>query len=406
MLTKEISYTVDITKKYNNLLNMQESVYVQDMYLSDDSVKNIHDLKDSQTSKNFYWDSTVVSMEDDEMESYFILDELGSPIELMDEDGFIRESYSYDEFGRMYTDESHQKTTPLQPFGFTGYQMDEAGGLYYAQARRYDAVNGRFVSKDSDRYVRKMQPYTWNQYLYCDNNPEKYVDPSGNVYIIFALNDGTDPDIPDGENELRALQQKDEIMQTYGLSDEDVVIVWVTNEDSFDEKFNETVNKYEYVDTVIIHTHGSENGLYGTQEAEGSSELINKDEIYKLDNSANIGKIVITACDTAHDADKNNNNFASELAKWFNETTIIASNGNVHISKEPIPRYVGQENLNNSGIDGSSDEPYGWYGFYYKDGILYYTYAGNVYCNEMELYDNYTLSSLLGLADNYNTSKE
>jgi len=62
MLTKEISYTVDMTKKYNNLLNMQESVYVQDMYLSGNSVKNIHDLKDSQTSKNFYWDNTVVSM--------------------------------------------------------------------------------------------------------------------------------------------------------------------------------------------------------------------------------------------------------------------------------------------------------------------------------------------------------
>jgi len=118
------------------------------------------------------------------MESYFILDELGSPIELMDEDGCIRESYSYDEFGRMYTDESHQGTTPLQPFGFTGYQMDEAGGLYYAQARRYDAVNGRFVSKDSDRYIRKMHPSSWNQYIYCDNNPEKYIDPSGNVYII------------------------------------------------------------------------------------------------------------------------------------------------------------------------------------------------------------------------------
>jgi len=24
--------------------------------------------------------------------------------------------------------ESYQVTTPLQPFGFTGYQMDEAGG--------------------------------------------------------------------------------------------------------------------------------------------------------------------------------------------------------------------------------------------------------------------------------------
>lgn len=36
----------------------------------------------------------------------------------------------------------------FQPFGYTGYQKEEAGGLYYAQARRYDADTGRFISED------------------------------------------------------------------------------------------------------------------------------------------------------------------------------------------------------------------------------------------------------------------
>jgi len=85
----------------------------------------------------------------------------------MDEDGFIRESYSYDEFGQatIHITENKVADTPLQPFGFTGYQMDEAGGLYYAQARRYDAVNGRFVSKDSDKYIRFSRPDSLNQYM-------------------------------------------------------------------------------------------------------------------------------------------------------------------------------------------------------------------------------------------------
>jgi len=58
----------------------QECVYGQDMYLSGNSTKSIYYSKESQTSKNFYGDSTVVSMEEEEMESYFILDELGNPI--------------------------------------------------------------------------------------------------------------------------------------------------------------------------------------------------------------------------------------------------------------------------------------------------------------------------------------
>jgi len=126
------------------------------------------------------------------MESYFILDELGSPIELMDEDGFIRESYSYDEFGQTTIHKtgnnladitvpqasSSIETTPLQPFGFNGYQMDEAGGLYYAQARRYDAVNGRFVSEDKIKgnlYI----PISINAYVYCYNQPINYIDLDG-----------------------------------------------------------------------------------------------------------------------------------------------------------------------------------------------------------------------------------
>ena len=96
--------------------------------------------------------------------------------------------YAFDEFGTNMFDEDvdeHEKS--LQPFGYTGYQMDEVSGLYFAQARRYDAWNGRFVSKDSDKFIKITRPDSFNQYLYCDNNPEKYIDPSGNKYYIFTI---------------------------------------------------------------------------------------------------------------------------------------------------------------------------------------------------------------------------
>lgn len=48
--------------------------------------------------------------------------------------------------------------------------MDEAGGQYFAQARRYDAGVGRFVSEDFIKGHIAV-PYTMNHYNYCWNRP-------------------------------------------------------------------------------------------------------------------------------------------------------------------------------------------------------------------------------------------
>lgn len=65
-----------------------------------------------------------------------------------------------------------------QPFGFTGYERDGISGLYYAQARRYDAKTGRFTSRDIIKgNISQMQ--SQNEYAYCLGNPLMYVDRDG-----------------------------------------------------------------------------------------------------------------------------------------------------------------------------------------------------------------------------------
>ena len=67
-----------------------------------------------------------------------------------------------------------------QPFGFTGYERDVVSGLYYAQARRYDAETGRFISRDMIKgNISQMQ--SQNEYAYCLGNPLMYVDRDGRV---------------------------------------------------------------------------------------------------------------------------------------------------------------------------------------------------------------------------------
>jgi RHS repeat-associated protein len=63
---------------------------------------------------------------------------------------------------------------------FTGQRLDQTG-LYYYNARYYDATIGRFISPDS--IVQSLaNPQTLNRYSYCLNNPLKYVDPSGHSF--------------------------------------------------------------------------------------------------------------------------------------------------------------------------------------------------------------------------------
>ena len=76
------------------------------------------------------------------------------------------------------------------PKEFTGQRLDSTG-LYYYNARYYDATIGRFISPDTE-IQNFTNPQNLNRYSYCLNNPLKYVDPSGyeHVYVTDeGLND-------------------------------------------------------------------------------------------------------------------------------------------------------------------------------------------------------------------------
>jgi len=68
------------------------------------------------------------------------------------------------------------------PFGFTGYQLDDITDMHYAQARYYAPKAGRFMAEDPihDRL---------NWYGYCNSNPLTFVDPTG----LFTDNPGFSP---------------------------------------------------------------------------------------------------------------------------------------------------------------------------------------------------------------------
>ena len=151
-----IRYTLDVTRQYHNLLQKTEN----------------------NVEQTYFWDGNVTGMEEEGREHFYFQDDLGSPMRLADEAGRSEETYGFDEFGNDIRTAKDIFKDSLQSFGFTGYQMDSAGGLYFAQARRYDAGVGRFVSEDFIKGHIAV-PYTMNHYNYCWNRPMDMVDLNG-----------------------------------------------------------------------------------------------------------------------------------------------------------------------------------------------------------------------------------
>ena len=135
--------------------------------------------------ENYVYDNNVVSMSKAGDDYFYMLDELGTGMYLTGTDGTVSDTYAYDEFGRSL-DPCTGKEKPqyqkqgniLQPLAFTGYQTDEMTESYFAQARFYNAGNGRFVSEDKVRGY-KNRPDSINHYLYCYNKPLRCLDLDG-----------------------------------------------------------------------------------------------------------------------------------------------------------------------------------------------------------------------------------
>ena len=158
--SRQITYTLDLTRQYYNLLERTEE----------------------NRSQRYFWDGNVAAYEENGERNYYLQDELGSPLRIEDESGFTRETYGYGAFG----EDLYGNQGVLQVFGYTGYQRDNVAGTYYAQAREYQAEVGRFVSEDFVGGVTG-HPYSINKYQYCAENPLAYIDLNGKFLITAIL---------------------------------------------------------------------------------------------------------------------------------------------------------------------------------------------------------------------------
>ena len=120
--------------------------------------------------------TTTVKLDDSKVTEkyYYHLDHLNSTKCVTKADGTLDVMYEYRAFGEQLKKLGGSAGSPTGEAKYTygGKELDDETNLYYFNARFYDATIGRFINVDP------IQDGT-NWYIYCNNNPLSFVDPTG-----------------------------------------------------------------------------------------------------------------------------------------------------------------------------------------------------------------------------------
>lgn len=120
---------------------------------------------------------------------YYHNDALGSPILATDQNGDVLWREEYSPYGSRLTHEARETDCSVGPCvqieslwdeknWYTGKFEETRLSLNYFGARWYDPELGRFISQDPVGFDQN-NIFSFNRYVYANNNPYKYVDPDG-----------------------------------------------------------------------------------------------------------------------------------------------------------------------------------------------------------------------------------
>ena len=165
----------------------------------------------NEVARNIYGTNLINRTVDVET-LYYLYNGHADVTALLDSDGIIVAYYYYDAFGNPVPEETDDGDID-NPIRYSGYQWDSETGLYYLNARFYDATIARFLQEDTywntsnsiygdnPQYIGNNpvpnQPaimQSLNKYVYVVNNPIKYYDPTGYNSLFI---DGVEYDIGD-----------------------------------------------------------------------------------------------------------------------------------------------------------------------------------------------------------------
>jgi len=119
-------------------------------------------------------------------DSFYLFDALGTTRQLSSTAGSVTDSYLYDSLGNNLS-ASGSTTNWFRFVGRAGYELDSDLSAYTLRVRAYTPTTGRFISRDPSSYGGPLVGSSYDLYTYADNNPVRYVDPSGHFPIPIVV---------------------------------------------------------------------------------------------------------------------------------------------------------------------------------------------------------------------------
>ena len=117
---------------------------------------------------------------------YYVLNQQGDVMALLDSSGNWVVKYTYDAWGNILTTTASTEAMRLtlakyNPLRYRGYVYDRETGLYYLQSRYYNPEWGRFINADNPEIIDGANDSLLenNLFSYCFNNPVNMTDESG-----------------------------------------------------------------------------------------------------------------------------------------------------------------------------------------------------------------------------------
>jgi RHS repeat-associated protein len=109
---------------------------------------------------------------------YYLADHLGNNRIVVNQSGTVTQKNHYYPFGMAFAEKFDNGTK--QPYKYNDKELDQMHGLnlYDYHVRQYESAIGRFTTVDplAEKY------YSISPYVYCANNPMRYIDPTGMFY--------------------------------------------------------------------------------------------------------------------------------------------------------------------------------------------------------------------------------
>ena len=226
---------------------------------------------------------------------YYNRDHLGSIREVVDASGKVKQVTNYYPFGAPYADTSSSTNPDFQPYKYNGKELDRMHGLdtYDYGARQHDPILCRWDRMDPlcEKY------YGTSPYVYCKDNPVKFVDIDGYAPgDFFKTKDDAAKDFGLFYNGQSIRERREYGSTIYIIKNNNGITGYTYSVANRGKEDHVVVSEAPFgaKKVATIHTHGAyseekyvDNEFSGIRDKRG--ELLSKDDRKKQSGDNDIG---------------------------------------------------------------------------------------------------------------------